>query len=262
MSVNLKGKIYRNQNEQIVENANDITKLDKRITDLEESVEESIGEINENFSNYVSKANLTDHSINEISVGASEIDSDNVDLNAVYSQDVKSQLSLEPNSAVLRTMSGDDVSTIGISATEVNVLADAFKYNGSEVATKGDIPAIEKKTLVWTNPNPTSNFENQSVQLNLINVTNPKYLEIEWKNNPSTSGFKVERFNWELNSPCYLSSINMAAGSCTIRARSFMLQDSFSIILANFDRAYTSTTFNTPSESTSVVIPYKIYVIE
>lgn len=46
MSVNLKGKIYRNQNEQIVENANDITKLDERITDLEESVEASVEEIN------------------------------------------------------------------------------------------------------------------------------------------------------------------------------------------------------------------------
>lgn len=84
---------------------------------------------------FVSKSNLTDYSINEIIVGNSDIDSDNVDLRAVYSQDVKSEVSLDPTSTIIRTMSGTDVSTIGISGTEIDVTTPMFKYGTSEVAT-------------------------------------------------------------------------------------------------------------------------------
>ena len=94
----------------------------------------------------LTRPNLTDYSIGEIIVGNSTIDSDNVDLRAVYSQDVNSFLSLEPTSAILKTVSGTDNSTIGVSGTEVDVTTGMFKYNSSEVATKADL-ALKQDTL-------------------------------------------------------------------------------------------------------------------
>lgn len=97
---------------------------------------------------FVSKANLTDYSINQIIVGNSDIDADNVSLQAVYSQDVKSEVSLDPTSTIIRTMSGTDTSTIGISATEIDITTSMLKYNQNEVATKNEIPT---KTSDLTN---------------------------------------------------------------------------------------------------------------
>ena len=105
------------------------------ITDNVISVDNTI-ETKANATNrFVSKANLTDYSINQIIVGNSDIDNDNVDLRAVYSQDVKSEISLDPTSTIIRTMSGTDTSTIGISSTEIDVTTPLFKYGTSEVAT-------------------------------------------------------------------------------------------------------------------------------
>lgn len=106
------------------------------ITDNEISIDSTVETKANATSRFVTKTSLTDNSIAEIIVGNSDIDIDNVDLNAVYSQDVKSELSLEPTSAILRTMSGTDVSTIGISATEIDVTTGTLKYNTKEVATK------------------------------------------------------------------------------------------------------------------------------
>ena len=100
---------------------------------------------------FLAKTALTDYSINHIIAGNSEIDADTVNLNAVYSQDVKSQVSLEPTSGIIRTMSGTDTSTIGISATEIDVTTPMFKYGTSEVATKADIPAAVSGTNDGTN---------------------------------------------------------------------------------------------------------------
>ena len=85
---------------------------------------------------FVSKANLTDYSINDIIVADSEIQSGAVDLRAVSSQDVMSEVSLDPSSAIIKVKSGTNNATIGVSGTEVNVNAGILKYNNSEVATK------------------------------------------------------------------------------------------------------------------------------
>ena len=105
------------------------------IEDNEISIDDTVETKANATSRFVSKASLTDDSIAQIIVGNSDIDIDNVDLNAVYSQDVKSQLSLEPTSAILRTMSGTDTSTIGVSATEIDITTGTLKYNTKEVAT-------------------------------------------------------------------------------------------------------------------------------
>ena len=107
---------------------------------------------------YVSKANLTDYSINEIIVGNSQVDSDTVDLKAVYSQDVKSEVSLQPTSNIIRTMSGTDVSTIGISATEIDITTPMLKYGTNEVATKNDIPTTATSTSTVTPTTETFTF--------------------------------------------------------------------------------------------------------
>lgn len=133
--IEINGKIYRNIQEQVEKNKEDIEELQESLPDLSDYYTKT--QANNKF---VSKSNLTDYSINHIIAGNSEIDNDTVDLRAVYSQDVKSEVSLDPNSIIIRTMSGTDVSTLGISATEVDLTTSMLKYNGNEVATKNDIP--------------------------------------------------------------------------------------------------------------------------
>ena len=113
---------------------------------------------------FVSKANLTDYSISEIIVGNSQIDVDNVDLKAVYSQDVKSEISSDPTSTIIRTMSGTDVSTIGISATEIDLTTSMLKYNSNEVATKNELFSGNYNDLTNkpTIPTSTSELQNDS----------------------------------------------------------------------------------------------------
>ena len=101
---------------------------------------------------FLEKAALTDYSIDHIIAGNSEIDNDTVDLRAVYSQDVKSEVSLDPNSIIIRTMSGTDVSTFGISATEIDITTPMLKYGTSEVATKTDVNA-KQDTLISSGVN-------------------------------------------------------------------------------------------------------------
>lgn len=100
---------------------------------------------------FLEKAALTDYSIDHIIAGNSEIDNDAVDLRAVYSQDVKSEVSLDPNSIIIRTMSGTDVSTFGISATEIDLTTSMLKYNNNEVATKTDLNSKQDTLVSGTN---------------------------------------------------------------------------------------------------------------
>lgn len=133
--IEINGKIYRNIQEQVEKNKDDIEDLQESMPDLTNYYTKT-----QSDNKFVSKANLTDHSILEASIGNSIIDGDNVDLEALYSQDVKSQVSLEPTSTIIRNMSGTDVSTIGISATEIDLTTSMLKYNGNEVATLNDLP--------------------------------------------------------------------------------------------------------------------------
>lgn len=152
--IEINGKVYRNIQEQVEQNKEDIAELkehgtgesysagtginisDENVISIDNTVETKANATNR----FVSKDNLTDYSINEIIVGNSQVDSDNVDLRAVYSQDVKSEVSLEPTSTIIRTMSGTDTSTIGLSATEIDITTPMLKYGTNEVATKNEIP--------------------------------------------------------------------------------------------------------------------------
>lgn len=159
--IEIKGKIYRNIQEQVAKNQEDIDDLNHRmpIADQFYTKEESdaLYQTKEAMSNYFTKTQsndkflekdaLTDYSIDHIIMGNSEIDNDTVELRAVYSQDVKSEVSLDPNSIIIRTMSGTDVSTLGISATEVDITTPMLKYGTSEVATKTDVNA-KQDTLI------------------------------------------------------------------------------------------------------------------
>lgn len=117
------------------------------VEDLQEDVEDTYTkeESDAKFATktaYVSKANLTDYSINDIIVADSEIQSGEVDLRAVSAQDVKSEVSLDPTSAIIKVTSGDDNSTIGLSGTEIDITTGTLKYNSKEVATKDYIHQI------------------------------------------------------------------------------------------------------------------------
>lgn len=170
--VEINGKVYRNLQEQVEKNKEDIEDIKESgvgggytagdgieiITESDDTKTISIDNTVETKANatsrFVSKDNLTDYSINEIIVANSQVDSDTVDLRAVYSQDVKSEVSLDPTSTIIRTMSGTDTSTIGISATEIDVTTPMFKYGTSEVATKADIPTYtEGQGITITNSN-------------------------------------------------------------------------------------------------------------
>ena len=168
MAITINGKTYRNLQQQVLQNMNDIAEIKEHGTGESYSAGTGINISDENVisidntvetkanatSRFVSKANLTDYSINEIIVGNSQVDSDNVDLRAVYSQDVKSEVSLDPTSTIIRTMSGTDTSTIGISATEIDITTSMLKYGTSEVATKEDIPTYtEGQGITITNSN-------------------------------------------------------------------------------------------------------------
>lgn len=85
------------------------------------------------MTSYVSKNNLTDYSINDVIIADSEIQSGQVDLRAISAQDVKSEVSLDPSSAIIKTTSGTNNSTIGVSGTEVNITTGTLKYNSNEV---------------------------------------------------------------------------------------------------------------------------------
>lgn len=168
MAITINGKTYRNLQQQVLQNMNDIAEIkehgtgesysagtgisisDENVISIDNTVETKANATNR----FVSKTNLTDYSINEIIVGNSEVDADNVDLRAVYSQDVKSEVSLDPTSTIIRTMSGTDTSTIGISATEIDITTPMLKYGTSEVATKADIPTYtEGQGITITNSN-------------------------------------------------------------------------------------------------------------
>lgn len=168
MAITINGKTYRNLQQQVLQNMNDIADLKEHGTGESYSAGTGINISDENVisvdntietkanatSRFVSKANLTDYSINEIIVGNSDVDGDNVNLRAVYSQDVKSEVSLDPTSTIIRTMSGTDTSTIGISATEIDITTPMLKYGTSEVATKADIPTYtEGQGITITNSN-------------------------------------------------------------------------------------------------------------
>lgn len=135
--IEINGTVYRNLQEQVEKNKEDIEELQQSGITVDAYTKE------ESDAKFLTKSALTDYSINEIIVGNSQVDSDNVDLRAVYSQDVKSEVSLDPTSSIIRTMSGTDVSTIGISGTEIDVSTSLFKYNSNEVATKDDILEYE-----------------------------------------------------------------------------------------------------------------------
>lgn len=150
--IEINGKQYRNIQEQVKKNMEDIKELQESggtsytagdgidITEGVISIDDTVETKANATSRFVSKANLTDYSINEIIVANSNVDSDNVDLRAVYSQDVKSEVSLDPTSTIIRTMSGTDISTIGMSATEIDITTGMLKYGTNEVATKNEIP--------------------------------------------------------------------------------------------------------------------------
>ena len=163
--IEIKGKIYRNIQEQVAKNKEDIDDLNHRIPTEDQfyTKEESdaLYQTQEAMSNYFTKTQsndkflektaLTDYSIDHIIAGNSEIDNDTVELRAVYSQDVKSEVSLDPTSTIIRTMSGTDVSTIGISATEIDITTPMLKYGTSEVATKNDISGKQDTLVSGTN---------------------------------------------------------------------------------------------------------------
>ena len=133
MAIVINGKTYRNLQEQVKKNMDDIEELKETpIVDAYSKAEAD--------AKFVSKANLTDYSINDIIVADSEIQSGEVDLRAVSAQDVKSEVSLDPTSIIIKTTSGTNNSTIGVSGTEIDLTTTMLKYNQNEVATKNEIP--------------------------------------------------------------------------------------------------------------------------
>lgn len=127
----------------------EIRNFDDRITALEQGGGVVVDAYTKAQSDakFLAKANLTDYSINDIIVADSEIQSGEVELRAVSAQDVKSEISLDPTSAIIKTTSGTNNSTIGVSGTEIDISTGTLKYNGKEVVKVGSSPTFENVSI-------------------------------------------------------------------------------------------------------------------
>ena len=114
--IEINGTVYRNLQEQVEKNKEDIEVLQEHTP-----YEPVFYNKDQTDAKFVSKDNLTDFSINDIIVADSEIQSGAVDLRAVSSQDVKSEVSLDTTSIILKVMSGDDSAQIGVSGTDIDL---------------------------------------------------------------------------------------------------------------------------------------------
>ena len=135
---------------QLLDISNETDDLDERVTALEQGgITVDAYTKAESDAKFVSKTNLTDYSINDIIVADSEIQSGAVDLRAVSAQDVKSEVSLDPSSAIIKTTSGTNNSTIGVSGTDVDISTGTLKYNSNEVLS-ADSDGNLNKNLIRT----------------------------------------------------------------------------------------------------------------
>lgn len=141
MAIEINGKIYRNLQEQVSENMNDIKTLETTVEELDTNVDALTIAV-EGKADASSVYTKTESDEKYLEKGASSVETDNVELMAVYSQDVMSRVSLEPTSALIKVISGDNNSTIGLSGTEVDITTGILKYNSKEIATKDYIHQI------------------------------------------------------------------------------------------------------------------------
>lgn len=140
MAIIINGKTYRNLQEQVQKNMEDIEEIkESPLIDAYSKAQSD--------AKFLAKANLTDYSINDIIVADSEIQSGEVELRAVSAQDVKSEVSLDPTSAIIKTTSGTNNSTIGVSGTEIDITTSTLKYNSNEVLSIGTDDNLNK-TLI------------------------------------------------------------------------------------------------------------------
>lgn len=109
---------------QLLDMSNLIEDLDDRIPDQYNYYNKTQAD-----NKFVSKANLTDYSLNDIIVADSEIQSGEVDLRAVSSQDVKSEVSLDPTSVIIKVYSGEDSAQIGVSGTDIDLTGNVSVNN-------------------------------------------------------------------------------------------------------------------------------------
>ena len=148
------GKEYRNLQQQVAENTDDIAELKQGgvVADAytKEEADAKFATKTE-CNSKLSRSNLTDYSINDIIVADSEIQSGEVELRAVSSQDVNSEVSLDPTSVIIKTSSGLNNSTIGVSGTEINLTASIAKYNSNEIAVKSDLSSKQDTLVSGTN---------------------------------------------------------------------------------------------------------------
>lgn len=124
--IEINGKVYRNLQEQVEKNQEDIELLKAKVPypdefyTKEQSDDRYYTKTNAN-TKFVSKDNLTDYSINDVIIADSEIQSGSVELRAVSSQDINSNVSLDPTSVIIKVMSGEDSAQIGVSGTDIDL---------------------------------------------------------------------------------------------------------------------------------------------
>lgn len=165
----INNKEIRNTVEQVHKNKDDIEDLQESELDVYTKTEAN--------AKFLAKTNLTDYSINDIIVADSEIQSGEVDLRAVSAQDVKSEISLDPTSAIIKTTSGTNNSTIGVSGTEVDITTGSLKYNGSEVVKVNSSPTFEN--VIIDNESYTSNiFQGYVIEYNESGDNNEGYIKM------------------------------------------------------------------------------------
>lgn len=124
--IEINGKQYRNLQEQVQKNMDDIEVLKEHVP-----YEPVFYNKDQTDAKFVSKDNLTDSSIDDVIVADSEIKSGSVELKAVSSEDedVNSSISMDSTSAVITVNSGEDYAQVEISDTDIN-LTGSVKVNG------------------------------------------------------------------------------------------------------------------------------------
>lgn len=142
----------------------------------------------------------------------------------------------------------------------------------SETITRNDLAAIlnevlpptasEYRTLLWTNPNPTANF-NASTILSNTNLTKYDEVEVEWLYNNSSITTNGSRKRITVGNGSILQSVGGTAGSgsgaitivtrtCTVNTNNIVFGDAY----LGYDGQAMSNGFN------HNLIPYKIYGIQ
>lgn len=175
MAIEIDGKIYRNIQEQVKKNMDDIEVLKEHVP-----YEPVFYTKEQTDTKFVSKGNLTDYSINDVIIADSEIQSGAVDLRAVSSQDVKSEVSLDPTSVIIKVMSGEDSAQIGVSGTDIDLTGDVSVNN---VPLKPETYEYSMTFFTGTSGGPYQYFNVKFITHDIISIptTYADVADIIWK---------------------------------------------------------------------------------